>query len=312
MTAVGVVEAVYRYPVKSMQGEQVGAVDITHRGVVGDRTYALVDEATGRIASAHRPDMWGLLLRCSARWDDTRVLVTLPDGVTLPVGRDLEQRLSALLHRTVRFIQQAPDDAEYDFEVADVANHAPADFVDKMLARAAAGSRVGRLRIALDAPSGTLVDVAPVHVVTTGSLAALDRSGGDADIRRFRPNIVINNGNSARFTESELDQREVQVGDVELNLTMPTMRCLMTTLEQRDIPRHRDTLRALARDNRLSVGNGHWACLGHYARVTSVGRVHVGDAVNITVAQDTGVQTSSDSAMHDDLNSAPARAESVR
>jgi uncharacterized protein YcbX len=290
VTAVGVIDALYRYPVKSMQGERVRAVDVTELGVVGDRAYALVDETTGRIASAHRPDIWGLLLQCSARWEQDVVVVTLPGGVTLPIGGELEQRLTALLHGPVRFIRQATNDAEYDFEVADVPDHAPADFVHRMLARADPGSRIGRLRVALDAPSGTLVDVAPVHVITTGSLAALARSGGDADIRRFRPNVVINNGARARFTEAEFDRCDLRLGDVRLHLTMPTMRCLMTTLEQRDVIRHRDTLRALARDNRLRVGKGQWACLGHYASVTSGGRVHVGDAVDATRTETAGAQ----------------------
>lgn len=290
MTRLGLVEALYRHPVKSMQGEQVGAIEVTSHGVVGDRTYALLDETSGRIASAHRPDMWGQLLQCSARWDQDLVLVTLPDGVTLPIGDELEQRLAALLRRPVRFIQQATDDAEYDFEVADVPDHAAAEFVDRMLDHAVPGSRLGRLRLALDAPSGTLVDVAPVHVITTSSLAALARSGGDADIRRFRPNIVVNNGNSPCFTEAGLDQAELRLGHVQLRMTMPTMRCLMTTLEQRDVRRHRDTLRALAQDNRLRVGKGQWACLGHYAAVTSGGHVCAGDTVNALPAVAPDVQ----------------------
>ena len=53
--AVGSVVSMWRYPVKSMQGEQVHEAAMTERGVLGDRAYALVDRSTGKVASAKHP-----------------------------------------------------------------------------------------------------------------------------------------------------------------------------------------------------------------------------------------------------------------
>jgi len=49
---IGSVAALWRYPVKSMGGKQLHSVEVTVRGVVGDRAYGLIDKDTGRVVSA--------------------------------------------------------------------------------------------------------------------------------------------------------------------------------------------------------------------------------------------------------------------
>src|SRR5919108_2313349 len=63
---VGRVEALWRFPVKSMLGEELDAADLGEGGVVGDRAYALVDRETGKVASAKHPKLWPDLLACRA------------------------------------------------------------------------------------------------------------------------------------------------------------------------------------------------------------------------------------------------------
>jgi MOSC N-terminal beta barrel domain len=84
---IGVVHALYRYPVKSMQGERLRAVDIGPQGVIGDRAYAL-REANGRVMTAKT---WPTLLECAARYE----VPPTPEGlaplcITLPDGRHLQ------------------------------------------------------------------------------------------------------------------------------------------------------------------------------------------------------------------------------
>jgi uncharacterized protein len=55
---VGTVRAVWRFPVKSMLGEQLDTADLSNGGVVGDRAYALVDKETGKVASAKHAKLW--------------------------------------------------------------------------------------------------------------------------------------------------------------------------------------------------------------------------------------------------------------
>ena len=57
----GSVTSLWRYPVKSMQGEELGAAEVTARGLLGDRAYALVDRADGKAATAKNPRKWPTL-----------------------------------------------------------------------------------------------------------------------------------------------------------------------------------------------------------------------------------------------------------
>jgi uncharacterized protein len=66
---VGTIKSIWRYPVKSLQGEKLlTETEISSRGVVGDRAYALLDEETGYIVSAKHPRKWGILLQCRAAY----------------------------------------------------------------------------------------------------------------------------------------------------------------------------------------------------------------------------------------------------
>src|SRR5205823_7164005 len=78
---VGTIRALWRYPVKSMLGEELDAVDLSEGGVVGDRAYALRDRETGKVASAKHPKLWPNLLACRAAFVDA----TRPDDELPPV-----------------------------------------------------------------------------------------------------------------------------------------------------------------------------------------------------------------------------------
>jgi len=53
------VVALWRYPVKSMMGEELNASEVTVRGLIGDRQFAVVDASTGKVAGAKNPRKWG-------------------------------------------------------------------------------------------------------------------------------------------------------------------------------------------------------------------------------------------------------------
>jgi len=85
---VGSVVSLWRYPVKSMMGEELNASYVSDRGLLGDRAYALVDQITGKVASAKNPRKWGRLFDFRASFVDPpkiggkipAVRITLPDG----------------------------------------------------------------------------------------------------------------------------------------------------------------------------------------------------------------------------------------
>src|SRR5437867_7088762 len=100
---LGSVVSLRRYPVKSMMGEELNATEVTERGVLGDRAYALVDSADGKAATAKNPRKWPRLFEFAATFVEPArpaaklppVRIALPDGsfVTSDQG-DLDQILS--------------------------------------------------------------------------------------------------------------------------------------------------------------------------------------------------------------------------
>src|SRR5215813_14334806 len=108
--SIGSVVSLWRYPVKSMMGEELNAADVTERGLLGDRAYALVDRADGKVATAKNPRKWPHLFDFRATFiEPARAAVTvppvriaLPDGTTVTSNQgDLNQILSKALNREV-------------------------------------------------------------------------------------------------------------------------------------------------------------------------------------------------------------------
>src|SRR5207247_6057984 len=110
----GSVVGLWRYPVKSMMGEELNAAEVTERGLVGDRQFAVVDAATGKVAGAKNPRKWGNFFDFRAAYVEPPlrgsklppVRLTLPDGTVLTSGQpDLAQVLSKALGRDVEFAE---------------------------------------------------------------------------------------------------------------------------------------------------------------------------------------------------------------
>lgn len=109
------VGSLYRYPVKSMLGESLDSLFVNAGGVDGDRTYALIDESTGRVASAKQARLWRGLLACSAVTETPRVRIHLPDGSTTTTdGDDVDDLLSQFAGRPVRLINSRPAGASIE------------------------------------------------------------------------------------------------------------------------------------------------------------------------------------------------------
>jgi uncharacterized protein YcbX len=268
----------WRYPVKSMQGERVDAVEVTERGVVGDRAFALVDVETDRVASAKNPRKWGELLRFHARLtDDGTVEISGPDEtVVRSDDPDVDAVLSKALGREVRLVDAAPQGAQYEMFFPNMEGVAPESFITATRIGDEEGGTLTAQGVAPLAP-GSFVDVTPLHVVTAATLERLN-----VDVRRFRPNVVVDVGGAA-FDENGWVGRNLRLGKVEISVAMPTMRCVMTTLPQPGLPSDRGVLQTLARDNRVDLGGGNmWACAGAYCTVTSGGTASVGDAASVS------------------------------
>jgi MOSC domain-containing protein len=263
----GSVVSLWRYPVKSMIGEELNAVAFGKRGVVGDRAYAIVDPETGKVASAKNPKKWPHMFDCRAAFVEPpiagegppAVLVTLPDGrVTRSDRADFDSAMSAMLGRPGKLQAAVPEKPVLEEYWPDIEGLDLRDTVTDE-----------------DLPAGTFFDLAMVHLLTTATLDCLRGSypAGRFEARRFRPNVVVaTDSGEAAFVENDWLDRTLTIGpDVALKITSLCPRCVMTTLPQGDLPRDPGILRAAAQSNKAHVGV--------YAEVVRGGSVRRGDVV---------------------------------
>jgi uncharacterized protein YcbX len=270
----GSVVGLWRYPVKSMMGEELNAAEVTDRGLVGDRQFAVVDATTGMVAGAKNPRKWGNFFDFRAAYVEPpergsklpAVRLTLPDGVVVTNEQpDLEHVLSRALGREVAFAEAQHDGEssgaraeEYWPDMEDLEHR---DTVTEW-----------------ELPAGTFFDLALVHLLTTATIERLRAlyPEGRFEVRRFRPNIVVATASDQQgFVENDWIDQTLAIGDeVRLRITGACPRCVMTTLPQGDLPKDAGILRAAAQNNQANVGV--------YAAVVTGGTVRRGD--NLTVA----------------------------
>jgi uncharacterized protein YcbX len=284
------VTALYRYPVKSMLGESLERCRIDERGAVGDRAYALVDVETGTVASAKVPRLWGGLFGFSARCIDEPeraapplVEITFPDGSVHHSGdADIDDALSVAIGRRVRLTATPPDGAGFEEVWPEIDGLAPEAVITGTRVRnEQTGEAVSRFDLAAMAPQPAFFDLAVLHLLTSATLDQLRELAPAAtfDVRRYRPNIVLD-ADGEGFVENGWPGRAIAFdGGTIVTVSIPTMRCVMTTLAQGDLPRDPDTLRTIAKHNRVEIpGMGTWACAGVYADVTNPGELAVGES----------------------------------
>jgi uncharacterized protein YcbX len=266
---VGSLVSLWRYPVKSMQGEELNAADVSERGLLGDRAYALVDAPDGKVVSAKNPRKWGTLFdfraalaeppRAGAAVPAARI--TLPDGTLLTSEqKDLNQLLTRVLGREVALSAAAPPAPRLEEYWPDSEGLTRQDTVTEEAL-----------------PAGTFFDLAVLHVLTTAPIDRLRElyPPGRFEARRFRPNLVVQAPSGEKgFVENGWVGRTLAVGDqVRLRITGPCTRCVMTSLAQGDLPRDLGVLRTAAEHNQANVGV--------YAAVTHGGLVRRGDSVRL-------------------------------
>ncbi len=214
---IGVVERIWRYPVKSMLGEPLQSAELVQRGLVGDRRYAVRD-ADGKLGSGksnRRFRKFEALLASTARYGpDGVVVLTLPDGRTVRVDEDrVHDELRAALGRdSVRLAAEA-----------DLSHH----------------------------------DEAPVHLVTTASLGWLADAvpAATVDERRLRPNLLVRTEQRAGLVEDAWVGRPLRIGgQVRLQVTHRTERCAMANAAQPGLEHCGDILKTVAGRNDMRLG----------------------------------------------------------
>ena len=280
----------WRYPVKSMGGERLDAVDVDARGVHADRLWALRDEELGAVTTARRLPA---LLGCSARFAAepppdagpgvvAEVVVTFPDGEERSSSDpEVHELLTALTGRRVQLVPLPPvgDRAAYRGPRAtqadlrrqfDIPDGEPLPDLTMFPVRKLA--ELARYAT----PVGTFADVYPLHLLTRASLAAMAEQAPEAtfDRRRFRPSILLEGDDAPGLVENGWLGGTLRSGAVVVRPQIPTIRCSVPARRQPGLAAEPDVVRTV---RRRAEG-----CLGVYADVAGGGRLAVGDTMTFT------------------------------
>jgi uncharacterized protein YcbX len=214
---IGQIEAIYRYPVKSMRGEALDAVSLGWHGLDGDRRLALrrFDEHAGFpwLTASKLPE----LVRFTPRGCEEKNGEPLPTHIVTPEGHELPvfgEELAAEIERR----HKAPVQMMY-------LKHG-------------------------------IFDDASVSVITSDTVREICRlAGQDADARRFRPNILVRSTRALPFEENDWLGGVLAFGDAAaVNVTMPDVRCAMVNIDPEGGPSAPDVLKAVVRANRNEAG----------------------------------------------------------
>lgn len=241
---LGKVSAIMRFPVASLRGEPLQEAAVGTDGIWGNRIWGVLDPGEGKVVTAARGKKpWRELVTWSARFARE--------------PRSAEDRPAAAL-RLPSGATIAGDAPDVDAQIS-AALGVPAELVR---------------RTTENQPYA----LAPIHLLTTATMKALTEyyPPGRFEPARFRPNLVIDTGETVGFIEQGWREGEIEIGTVRLAFKEDTERCLMTTLPQGDLPQDPAILKAISEVNRRFAGIN--------LTVNRPGRIKLGDTVRLIAA----------------------------
>lgn len=277
------VSQLWRYPVKSMIGEQIDSVDVSSTGVAGDRIWATRDLERGGIRGAKKIP---LLMQCESRLlDDGHVEITMPDGaVTTSRAGDANDVLSnALGHRVeLEALRPAADSEHFRRGAPDLDD--PMQELRNLFGRIDdepipnLGAFPRDLMVTLaeyESPPGTYYDMFALMLMSEQSITHLEHAlpNSSIDVRRFRPSIVIDapsdRGDDA-LPELSWVGRTATIGSATIEFVIACPRCVMVTRAIDDSAgEDRAVLRYVVRELNQDVGV--------YANIIEPGTISEGD-----------------------------------
>ena len=289
---VGTIRALWRFPVKSMLGEELDAGDLTEGGIVGDRAYAIRDRETGKVASAKHSKRWPNLLDCRAAFAEPPgpgdelppVRIELADGNSvLSDAADVDAVLSRFFGRDVELARAAQNGYTIDQYHPDLENYDPEGHRDEVVEAQLGAAFFNERGLPSAVSEDSFFDLYPLSVLTTSTLDQLGNLEPQSrfDVRRFRMNVIVDTPERG-FVENGWLGRTLAIGDdVQLGVSLPDPRCCMPGLPQEDLPRDPQVLKALARHNRIDVAGALYPCAGVYAVAEATGTVRKDDSVSL-------------------------------
>ena len=250
------IEQLWRYPVKSLQGEQLTSTEVTDV-IPGDRAWGIFDNESGQLLSAKRVPK---LLEGSANLVEGGCLITIDGNEFHSNDAEVDAGLSAWLNREVRLTPPTPgEQATIEIEWDEGLDEVPED---------------PEIFEFSTSPGWFFDSSSSLHLIGSGTLSMLDARIGDGagDVRRFRPNIVVNT--SEAFVEDEWVGKELLLGSVTVDVKKRTDRCIVISRAFGEYQASRKTLKYLSKNHQREAGLS--------LEPTQSGHMAVGDSVEIS------------------------------
>jgi uncharacterized protein YcbX len=215
MSIVGRVESLWRYPVKSMRGEELDKAFVRRGGVLGDRVFA-IHNALGRQDFPYfTAREQGTLLLCRP---------TQRDGI--PADLEVE----------------APNGEKFTI-------------TDPRLLEFLSAGLPDRFELSMLQSERALSDCSPISLISGQTVQQLtEELGSTVDKRRFRANIYLDLGTAPGFAEDQFVGHEVKIGEVTLAALERDVRCKMITLDPDTSAPNPDLMKLIARSHESRVG----------------------------------------------------------
>ena len=261
MNSIGIVESLWRYPVKSMRGHEIPEAFLGFSGVYGDRCYAIKDSAARvgfpYLNAPRQPRMLGYQPRFrssvrAAHPPNLMEAMSIPPGVTPG--------------------NAGPNDLDLDV-VTPSGEVLPVD--DPALLELLADGLRGEHSLSLIRSDRALTDCRPVSLISLQSIRQIgDEFGVTLDKLRFRANIYLDLAAGEGFCEDTFVGRKLRIGaDTMIMVLERDPRCKMISLDPANGAHDPDIFRSVARE--------HEANAGVYCAVLVEGIVRTGDAVAV-------------------------------
>lgn len=287
MIKVGTIKEIWRYPVKGMAGERIDSCQIGKNGLNGDRQYAVRDITRNEIQSCKfRPE----LLSCVARSKNPEAVfnhqafeILFPDGTALPWNsNEINSRISDVLghessleavrpaSETDFYRRYKADDHNWLRELKDTFMREPGEALPDF-------SKPSQDFIDYVTLPGTFFLVSPCHIITTATMQHFKQLQPEADwdIRRFRPNIVVETvPDSSGLVEQQWLDKTLHIAETTINCSSTAPRCGAVTRKQQRLEFDKSMLRTIVKDAEQN--------LGIYGDITGQTLLHAGDEVYLS------------------------------
>lgn len=244
---LGRVAEIWRYPVNGLQGEKLSEGSVLATGISGDHMYVLRDVKSNRVLDPKsHPFSWG---------------ETLGHATMLELGARLTGDPGGEHEVTIMTSSEV---------ICTTGDTEASRLVGVLLGGEVELVRYPRIVESWVRSGRTL------HLLTTASLEAMSRAypGGDFNVRRFRPNIVVATEQGVDgYVEDGWVGRDLEVGGIRLRVVKPNVRCKVTTMRQPGV----------AEDPRIlqTIQSVHGSNLGVMCTALTEGVMRVGDPVSV-------------------------------